>query len=210
MYLILFPVGPQCASSPSPTDMSSSGSSGQVEGRVKKHEETNFYRARGSCPPSASPLHIPYWCLLWTSTIGGPGLRQILTVQIFLLPSLNLQKGNVLHVSVILSRPTPMGYACWDTHTSPGQTPVRQTPPGRHHLTQFEPSTPRQTSPQPTPHGQTPPSPTATATDGTHPTGMHSCCWLIRGSLFIELGCPGDLGKGWRGDLGTFMISRPI
>ena len=35
-------------------------------------------------------------------------------------------------------------------------------------------------------------------------------CWLVRGSLFIELGCPGDLGKGWRGDLGTFMISRPI
>ena len=30
-------------------------------------------------------------------------------------------------------------------------------------------------------------------------------CWL-----FIELGCPGDLGRGWRGDLGTFMISRPI
>ena len=35
-------------------------------------------------------------------------------------------------------------------------------------------------------------------------------CWLVRGSLFIELGCPRDLGKGWRGDLGTFMISRPI
>ena len=34
-------------------------------------------------------------------------------------------------------------------------------------------------------------------------------CWLVRGSLFIELGCPEDLGKGWRGDLGTFMISRP-
>ena len=36
------------------------------------------------------------------------------------------------------------------------------------------------------------------------------CSWLVRGSLFIELGCPGDLGKGWRGDLGTFMIRRPI
>ena len=35
-------------------------------------------------------------------------------------------------------------------------------------------------------------------------------CWLVRVSLFIELGCPSDLGKGWRGDLGTFMISRPI
>ena len=35
-------------------------------------------------------------------------------------------------------------------------------------------------------------------------------CWLVRGSLFIELGCTRDLGKGWRGDLGTFMISRSI
>ena len=34
-------------------------------------------------------------------------------------------------------------------------------------------------------------------------------CWLVRGSLFIDLGCPRDLGKGWRGDLGTFMINRP-
>ena len=32
----------------------------------------------------------------------------------------------------------------------------------------------------------------------------------FRVSLFIDLGCPGDFGKGWRGDLGTFMISRPI
>ena len=38
----------------------------------------------------------------------------------------------------------------------------------------------------------------------------YTYCWLVRGSLFIELGCPRDLGKGWRGDLGTFMISRPI
>ena len=36
------------------------------------------------------------------------------------------------------------------------------------------------------------------------------CCWLVRGSLFIELGCTRDLVKGWRGDLGTFMISRTI
>ena len=32
----------------------------------------------------------------------------------------------------------------------------------------------------------------------------------FRVSLFIDLGCPGDFGKGWRGDLDTFMISRPI
>ena len=39
---------------------------------------------------------------------------------------------------------------------------------------------------------------------------VRNYCRLVRGSLFIELGCPRDLGKGWRGDLGTFMISRPI
>ena len=32
----------------------------------------------------------------------------------------------------------------------------------------------------------------------------------FRVSLFIDLGCPRDLGKGWRGDLGTFMINRSI
>ena len=26
--------------------------------------------------------------------------------------------------------------------------------------------------------------------------GEHFFCWLVRGSLFIELGCPTDLGKG--------------
>ena len=40
--------------------------------------------------------------------------------------------------------------------------------------------------------------------------GYANFCWLVRGSLFIELGFSEDLGKGWRGDLGTFMISRPI
>ena len=32
----------------------------------------------------------------------------------------------------------------------------------------------------------------------------------FRVSLFIDLGCPGDFGKGRKGDLGTFMISKPI
>ena len=32
----------------------------------------------------------------------------------------------------------------------------------------------------------------------------------FRVSLFIDLGCPWDLGTGWRGAFGTFMISRPI
>ena len=40
--------------------------------------------------------------------------------------------------------------------------------------------------------------------------GKRYYCWLVRVSLFIELGGPRDLGTEWRGDLGTFMISRPI
>ena len=35
-------------------------------------------------------------------------------------------------------------------------------------------------------------------------------CWLIRVSLFIELGGAGDLGTRKRGAFSTFMISRPI
>ena len=35
-------------------------------------------------------------------------------------------------------------------------------------------------------------------------------CWLIRVSLFIELGGAGDLGTMKRGAFSTFMISRPI
>ena len=38
-----------------------------------------------------------------------------------------------------------------------------------------------------------------------------TCCWLVRGSLFIELGAQEEIwGKGGGGDLGTFMIRRPI
>ena len=32
----------------------------------------------------------------------------------------------------------------------------------------------------------------------------------FRVSIVIELGCTGDLGMGWWGDIGTFMINRPI
>ena len=35
-------------------------------------------------------------------------------------------------------------------------------------------------------------------------------CWLVRVSLFIELGGAGDLGTRKRGAFSTFMISRPI
>ena len=37
-----------------------------------------------------------------------------------------------------------------------------------------------------------------------------SYCWLVRVSLFIELGGAGDLETRKRGTFSTFMISRPI
>ena len=50
----------------------------------------------------------------------------------------------------------------------PGQTPPgADTPQGEHPPPEHTPPTP------PHPH---PPGETATAADGTHPTGMHSCC----------------------------------
>ena len=43
----------------------------------------------------------------------------------------------------------------------------------------------------------------------SHSAEMHHC-WLIRVSLFIELGGAGDLGTRKRGAFSTFMISGPI
>ena len=62
--------------------------------------------------------------------------------------------------------------ACWDTPPGPkADTPgTKSRPPGtksRH------PPDQKQTSPRD--QRQTPPRQTATAVDGTHPTGMHSC-----------------------------------
>ena len=64
------------------------------------------------------------------------------------------------------------------TPPPPGQTPTGQTPPWA--------DTPwADTLPGQIPPGQTPPLPVhtginiATAADGTHPTGMHSCIYLM-------------------------------
>ena len=58
-----------------------------------------------------------------------------------------------------------LGYT---THHPPGQTPTRQI---AH----------RQTPPP----GQTSPQQTATAVDGTHPTGMHSCL-MVKSNFFYK------------------------
>ena len=61
--------------------------------------------------------------------------------------------------------------ACWDT-TPPSRHPPRSRPPW---------STPREQTPprRRTPGSRPPPGEMATAADGTHPTGMHSCLLLF-------------------------------
>ena len=68
-------------------------------------------------------------------------------------PQTKLQKGNVF--TSVCQEFCPPG---WTRQTPTRQTPLGRHPPGRH--------TPRQTHPS---------QQTATAVDGTHPTGMHSC-----------------------------------
>ena len=82
------------------------------------------------------------------------------------------------------------------------QTPPRQTPlplgrhpqadtPGRHPPGRRTP--PADTYPAPTPH----PPEAATAADGTHPTGMHSC-FNTKFSFLLHCVTEGWLGKQWR------------
>ena len=85
-------------------------------------------------------------------------------------PQTKFAKVMFLHLSV--SHSVHRGGVClsvyWDTITPP---PPEQTPPGA------DPPGTRHPPPE-----QTPPPPgaeTATAADGTHPTGMHSCCILV-------------------------------
>ena len=61
----------------------------------------------------------------------------------------------------------------------PSKHPPRQTPLGRHPPLCRPP---RQTSLL----GRPPPQQTATVADGTHPTGMHSCCLFFSAASFGE------------------------
>ena len=63
---------------------------------------------------------------------------------------------------------TPPARADTPRETLLGQTPPGQTPPGRHLP------------------GQTPPLPAATAEDGTHPTGMHSCFYAVFEKIWLK------------------------
>ena len=78
---------------------------------------------------------------------------------------------------------------------TPWAEPPGQTPPGRHPTSRHSPSrhfpqqTPLADTPLPSACWDTPPPPpVATAADGTHPTGMHSCLWLNLGQLGTDPG----------------------
>ena len=78
----------------------------------------------------------------------------------------------------------------------PGQRPPRQTPSlGRN---------PPQTPPTDTPPGQTPPE-MATAADGMHPTGIHSCKTYFY--LKIRTSCGAKAGKCINCVFPQFMFS---
>ena len=92
-----------------------------------------------------------------------------------------------------------LGYTPRQTPTYPADTPPGQTPPhadtapGRHPLTRHPPVRHPPPGRHP-PLGRHPPQQTATAADGTHPTGMHSCLFQInllwhydQGEYFIEI-----------------------
>ena len=81
-------------------------------------------------------------------------------------PQTKLQKGNVF--TSVCQEFFPQGSVC---QTPPGQTPpLGQTPPWAD-------------TPWHTPQADTPQQ-MATAADGTHPTGMHSCCLLFQPKKF--------------------------
>ena len=113
--------------------------------------------------------------------------------KVFSLPSATkLRQGNIFTSMCQEFCPRREGgvclSGCWDTppwaDTPPSKHPPRQTPPGQTPLGRQPPlcTPPRQTSPL----GRPPPQQTATVSDGTHPTGMHSCCLFFSAASFGE------------------------
>ena len=60
---------------------------------------------------------------------------------------------------------------------------------------------------QPTPNGQTPPQQTATAADGTHPTGVHSCLKVFFEGVRLDRFCWNILNKFGKFTRTSFIFS---
>ena len=103
--------------------------------------------------------------------------------KIFTVRKRSCAKVMFLHLSVILF--TGVGVSAsgstgctstWQTPPPSGRPPQADTPIGRHPPSQTHTSPGRHPLGQTSLPGKHTPSPdTATAVDGTHPTGMHSC-----------------------------------
>ena len=161
-----------------------------------QQNESHFVRSFSILNPTIVWLHGMFFFISTSLFVGQIPLKlSVITVR-----KRSCRKVMFLHLLVILftgsvypsmhwGRHTPLGqtHPPWpDTpvwaYTPPEQTPPSgQTTPGRH--------LPGQTSPLPSAcwdtHppaqcmlGYNPPSPAATAADGTHPTGIHSCLLL--------------------------------
>ena len=90
--------------------------------------------------------------------------------------------------------------ACWDTGPWEQTPPQADTPPGADTPRSWHPhraDTPREHTP--------PPRETATAADGTHPTGMHSC--FCSASAFSSNLL---LKSGWWSESGTKNCNRQV
>ena len=126
---------------------------------------------------------IPMSNLMHWFFFGGVGgfWRNCLDFMEFLLSANEVAVGNVF---------TPVcdsvhgGRHPLSRHPLGRQTPHGQTPLGRHPSPGKHPPTSWQTPPRQTPP---PRPPTASAADGTHPTGMHSCSDFFVCKI---VGCP--------------------
>ena len=105
-------------------------------------------------------------------------------LQIALLPSATKLRRLCFYRRLSVHRGVSASVHAGIPHKPPQeQTPPQSRPPWEQ--TPREQTPPLQQTPYPgadTPQEQTPPRETATAADGTHPTGMHSCS-----NIFLQL-----------------------
>ena len=112
-----------------------------------------------------------YWSEMY-SYPERPYMRE--SINIPERPRMFTVRNEVAKVMILQTCVCPHGVvclsACWDTPPPRSRHPHQeQTPPGAH--------TPREHTPQET----------ATAADGTHPTGMHSCYYYFRDTLDLVM-----------------------
>ena len=128
------------------------------------------------------PTLIPH-AAMEDTTLGGYTIPKDTQVMKFIITVRN----EVAKVMFLQASVCPRGgggvclSACWDT-TLPEQTPPRADTPQRADTPPQEQTPPPKSRPPKSRHPprSRPPRDTATAADGTHPTGMHSCFLCIK------------------------------